>query len=47
MSIPYKYIKIENFNKLRKVIISNPKQKNALNLQAYSELNGKVRDIFL
>ncbi|XP_055323559.1 enoyl-CoA delta isomerase 2-like [Sitodiplosis mosellana] len=38
MSSPYKYLKIENLGKLRKITISNPKLKNALNLQAYEEL---------
>lgn len=43
MSFPYKYLKIGNLGKLRKITISNPQRKNALNLQAYQELTGKMK----
>lgn len=47
MSFPYKYLKIGNLGKLRKITISNPKRKNALNVQAYQELTGKVKKCFV
>lgn len=45
MTSPYKSLKIENFGHLKKVIISNPKRKNALSLEAYSELTGKLENM--
>lgn len=42
MTSPYKYLIIENVEKLRKITINNPKRKNALPLQAYEELTGKL-----
>lgn len=41
MSVAKKTIRIENFGNLRKLIISNPKRKNALSIEAYAELTGK------
>lgn len=35
------FFKVETISKLRKVIINNPRKKNALNAQAYQELSGK------
>lgn len=40
MSSLYKYLIVENVGSLRKIIISNPKKKNALNVDAYMELTG-------
>lgn len=34
-------IKIENHGALRKVILSNPKRKNALSVETYEEITGK------
>lgn len=45
MSFPYKYLKIGNLGKLRKITISNPQRKNALSMQAYQELTGTVENI--
>lgn len=39
-SAQYKYLKILNENALRKIIISNPRKKNSLNLVAYQEIIG-------
>lgn len=41
MTSPYKYLIIENIEKLRKIIINNPARKNALPLEAYQELTGE------
>lgn len=41
MDVSYKYIKIENVDNLRKIIISNRRKNNSLNLDAYCELTGK------
>lgn len=43
MPAPYKCLKIENSEKLRKIILSNPKRKNALSLHAYRELTGDLK----
>lgn len=40
MASVYKYLKIENVAGLRKLIISNPAKRNALNIDAYNELTG-------
>lgn len=41
MATIYKYFKIASHERLRKVTISNPTKRNALSVQAYSELTGK------
>lgn len=42
MASVFKYIKVENAAGLRKLIISNPAKRNALNIEAYNELTGGV-----
>lgn len=40
MSATYRYFQVVDKSTLRKVIINNPKKKNALNSDAYQELTG-------